>query len=198
VNERGAALPRGGGMNFDDMLRLKDMHIAPYIQMATALIGKRRRDGGNMFRHQIDTMGILMDYGFIDSVLLKSSVIHDLLEDLPDFDRDSILQVDEESAEVYRLVLEVSRRPIEDKAAFLVRILRFGSERARILKCADRISNVISLGYVTDMDFVRRYVDETESLVFPIARLADERMYTELKELVDSRRGILARKTNPA
>jgi len=182
------------GMDVDEMLRLKSMHLAPYMQLATALIGNRRRSGGNMFRHQLDTMAILIDYGYIDSVLLKASVIHDLIEDVPGFDRDRILEIDEESADVYKLVLEVTRRPIETKAEFLSRIQEFGSDKARVLKSADRISNMISLGYVTDVAFVRRYTDETENQVFPIAALADERMLEELKELVATRREYLSRR----
>ena len=64
------------------MLQLKGIYLAPYIQLATALVGKSRHAGGNMFRHQIDTLGILIDYGYIDCVLLKASVIHDLIEDV--------------------------------------------------------------------------------------------------------------------
>lgn len=180
-------------MDQDSMIRLKSMHLAPYIQLATSLIGKRRRSGGNMFRHQIDTLGILMDYGYIDSVLLKASVIHDLLEDVPEFNRDLILEIEEEAIEVYKLVLEVTRRPIESKAEFLGRIRDYGSDRSRVLKSADRISNMISLGYVTDVEFVHRYTEETETQVFPIAELADRRMLAELKELVSTRRDYLAR-----
>ncbi len=176
------------------MLRLKRMHLAPYIQLATLLIGKPRRSGGNMFRHQLDTMAILMDYGYIDSVLLKASLIHDLLEDAPETDPDSILSIDDEAVDVYKLVLEVTRRPVENKAEFLTRIRDYGSMRAKVLKSADRISNMISLGYVTDDVFVRRYVDETEQFVFPIAERADERMLTELKELVATRREYLRNK----
>ena len=182
------------GMHVDDMLRLKQMHLAPYMQLATVLIGNLRRSGGNMFRHQIDTMAILLDYGYIDSVLLKASIIHDLIEDVPGFDRDRILEIDDESADVFKLVLEVTRRPIETKAEFLARIRDFGSDKARVLKSADRISNMISLGYVTDFEFVRRYTDETESQVFSIAQLADGRMLDELKELVATRREYLARR----
>jgi (p)ppGpp synthase/HD superfamily hydrolase len=190
----GDAIERSVGMDVDDMLRLKKMHLAPYMQLATALIGNRRRSGGNMFRHQLDTMAILIDYGYIDSALLKASIIHDLIEDVPGFDRDRILEIDDESADVYKLVLEVTRRPIETKAEFLSRIREFGSDKARVLKSADRISNMISLGYVTDVAFVRRYTDETENLVFPIAELADERMLEELKELVATRREYLSRR----
>src|SRR5512133_1299371 len=154
-------------MNTQEMLVLKGIYLAPYMQIATALIGKQRHAGGNMFRHQIDTMAILLDYGYIDSILLKASVIHDLIEDVPGFDRDRILEIDDESADVYKLVLEVTRRPIETKAEFLARIREFGSDKARVLKSADRISNMISLGYVTDVEFVKRYTDETEKQIFP-------------------------------
>ena len=57
--------------------------MAPYIVKAMALIGVRRRAGSNMFRHQISTMGILLDYKIVDPVLLKAAVIHDLFEDAP-------------------------------------------------------------------------------------------------------------------
>jgi GTP pyrophosphokinase len=181
-------------MEKDAMLRLKNMHLAPYIQLATSLIGKLRRSGGNMFRHQLDTMAILMDYGYIDSILLKASLIHDLLEDVPELDRDSILSIDDESADVYKLVLEVTRRSIENKIDFLARIRDFGSMRSKVLKSADRISNMISLGYVTDINFIQRYTNETEDHVFPIARLADARMLAELEGLVATRREYLARR----
>jgi (p)ppGpp synthase/HD superfamily hydrolase len=172
----------------EDMLRLREMRLAPYIQLATVLIGKPRRGGGNMFRHQVDTMGILVDYGQVRSVLLKAALVHDLVEDAPEFDPDRLLAIDEESAEVYKLVLEVTRRSVETKEDFLVRIYRFGSAEAKILKCADRISNMISLGYVNDADFVGRYADETEKYVFPIAESVDPDMLAELRDLVSSRR----------
>jgi (p)ppGpp synthase/HD superfamily hydrolase len=183
-------------MNEPDMLRLKSMQLAPYIQLATALIGKRRQGGGNMFRHQIDTMGILIDFGYIDSILLKASVIHDLVEDVDDLDPDDILQIDGESAAVYRLVLEVTRRPVETKEDFLVRIFRFGSDQAKVLKSADRISNMISLGYVSDIEFVRRYVEETEKYIYPIAQAVNADMLAELRSLVESRRALIGSKAD--
>jgi len=179
-------------MNQDQMIRLKETHLAPYIQLATALIGKRRKSGGNMFRHQIDTMGILLDYGYINSVLLKASVVHDLLEDIPDFDRDKLIGIDAEGQEVFMLVLEVTRRHgVETKDQFLERILEYGSPMALVLKCADRISNMISLGYTTDAVFIRRYADETERYIFPMAERANHDMLAELKELVITRRSCL-------
>jgi len=178
-------------MNTDQMLQLKGMHIAPYIQLATALIGKTREGGGNMFRHQIDTMATLIDYGYFDSVLLKASVVHDLIEDLPNFNHNLLLSVDFESPAVYDLVLEVSRGREETKGEFLTRIREKGSHQAKVLKVADRISNMISLGFVTNMEFISRYTDETVQYVFPIAQEVNADMLGELETLVASRRKYL-------
>ncbi|MDR0569017.1 MAG: hypothetical protein LBG87_07430, partial [Spirochaetaceae bacterium] len=156
-------------MKTEEMLRLNGTHLAPYIQLATALIGKVREGGGNMFRHQLDTMATLIDYGYVDSVLLKASIVHDLIEDVPEFNHNILLSVDYESPAVYDLVLEVTRFPGETKPEFLTRILENGSRQAKILKVADRISNMIALGFVIKTAFIDRYTEETVRYIFPIA-----------------------------
>lgn len=178
-------------MNTQEMLVLKGIYLAPYMQLATVLIGKQRHAGGNMFRHQIDTMGILLDYGYIDSVLLKASVIHDVIEDVPEFNRNQILEIDSESGQVYDLVMEVTKLEGQAKSEFLKRIIEKGSHKAKVLKCADRISNMISLGFVTDPAFIERYCEETELYIFPIALEVNFEMYQELIQLVISRRQYL-------
>jgi len=179
-------------MTTDEMLRLKGTHLAPYIQLATYLIGKSRHGGGNMFRHQIDTMSILIDYGYIDSILLKAAIVHDVLEDIPDFNHNLLLSIDYESPHIYELVQEVTRRHDETKAEFLTRILETGSHNAKVLKVADRISNMVSLGFVNSIEFVSRYSDETERFVFPMAQMVDMNMLKELSDLVESRRRFAA------
>jgi len=179
---------RDNPMTTEEMLRLKGVHLAPYMQLATVLIGKNRYGGGNMFRHQLDTMAVLIDYGYINSILLKAAIVHDILEDVPDFNHNTLLQIDYESHSVYELVKEVTRAPNETKSEFLVRILESGSREAKVLKVADRISNMVSLGFVNSMDFVKRYTEETERHVFSIAELVDKSMLEELQSLVKSRR----------
>ena len=178
-------------MDDSNMNQLGGMRIAPYMQLATALIGKARHAGGNMFRHQMDTLAILIDYGYIDSVLLKASVVHDTVEDIEGFDKNRIANADEEGQQVLDLVLEVTRREDENKKQFLMRILKEGTPNAKILKCADRISNMISLGYVTDPKFIERYCDETEYFLLPMALEVDYNMYQELIELIRTRRRYL-------
>jgi len=175
-------------MNKEQMLQLSGLHLAPYIQIATILIGKPREGGGNMFRHQLDTMSILLDYKYIDAVLLKASLVHDVLEDIPDFNHNVLLSIDLDSHAVYNLVQEVSRRYNETKPEFLTRIREKGSRYAKILKVADRISNMISLGFVNNLEFVDRYINETEKYLIPIAAEVDQNMMTELNDLLASRR----------
>ena len=179
-------------MTTEEMLRLKGTYLAPYMQLATALIGKTREGGGNMFRHQLDTMATLIDYGYIDSVLLKAAVVHDLIEDIPDFNRNLLLQIDYESSAVYDLVMQVTRYPEETKGEFLTRVLEIGSREAKILKVADRISNVISLGFVINTEFIHRYTEETVRYIYPIAEQVDKAMLSELRSLVESRRKYLS------
>ena len=178
-------------MDQEHMLAFKGIALAPYMQLATSLIGKARFAGGNMFRHQIDTLGILIDYGYIDSILLKASVIHDVVEDIPGFDIELIRHADDEGEQVLQLVQEVTKQPGQLKNEYLRGILDKGSHKAKLLKCADRISNMISLGFVTSAAFIERYCDETEYFIFPIALEVDYNMYQELITLVMTRRQYL-------
>lgn len=141
-----------------------------------------------MFRHQLDTMATLIDYGYVDSVLLKASIVHDIIEDVPEFNHNTLLSVDYESPAVYDLVLEVTRFPGETKPDFLTRILENGSRQAKILKVADRISNMIALGFVIKTAFIDRYTEETVRYIFPIAEEVDKAMLSELQSLVVSRK----------
>src|SRR4026209_2263726 len=100
-------LPTGGVVeDFEQSLR--DLTMAPYIVKAMALIGVRRRAGSNMFRHQISTMAILLDYKIVDPVLLKAAVIHDLFENalgMPGVSREEITRIDTDGPAVYDLVM---------------------------------------------------------------------------------------------
>lgn len=168
--------------------------MAPYIVKAMALIGVRRRAGSNMFRHQLSTMAILLDYKIVDAVLLKAAVIHDLFEDaagLPGVTEDEITRIDADGPAVYALVMEVTQRSNgtgrEPKADYLQRIMLTGSWRARVLKLADRISNLTALGFVHDTAFVTRYLSETRTYILPYAEEVNRDMFRELTDLVANR-----------
>lgn len=173
---------------------LGSIAMAPYIVKAMALIGVKRRAGSNMFRHQISTMGILLDYKLIDPVLIKASLIHDLFEDaagMPGVSQDEITRIDSDGPAVYELVMEVTIRSVggvrESKAEYLCRIMQNGTPRAKTLKLADRISNLTALGFVHDAAFVKKYVQETRAFILPYAEEVNADMFRELSDLVASR-----------
>ena len=162
--------------------------LAPYIQKATALRGVKRYVGGNQFRHALATFAILLDYHYTDSVLLKASVIHDLLEDIKETKEEDIRNIDSDGPQVLALVLEVSRRAGESKEAFLKRILTEGSHNAKVLKCADRISNLTDLHPdVFDKDYIKNTINFTRDWVLPMAEEVNDNMLFELKDLLARR-----------
>jgi GTP pyrophosphokinase len=173
-----------------DTDKLRNLVLAPYILKATALIDKQRNVGGNQFRHAMATLAILLDYKlFDDYVLLKASVIHDLIEDVPETDQNELRQIDEQANAVVDLVLEISRPKGMVKAMYLKRILEQGSLNAKLIKIADRISNLTDLhrDHYTKAR-MSNYLDQTEKYILPMALEVNNNMAVELKDLIDKRR----------
>jgi hypothetical protein len=89
---------------------------------------------------------------------------------------------------VYKLVIEVTRTRNEDKDQFLERIIKYGSKNAKILKCADRISNLTDLHTdIFDKEFIKKYIAESKKWVVPMAEEVNKDMLYELKDLIHRR-----------
>jgi (p)ppGpp synthase/HD superfamily hydrolase len=167
--------------------------ILPYLPYSLHLAAKPRRGGGNMFRHQMETLAILMEYGYTEPVLLKASLIHDLLEDGHKVDfrtHQEIAAIDGDGPAVLELVKEVSIREVdgveEPKAEFLHRIMTSGTEWAKVLKLADRISNINALPLTRDNEFTGRYIVETQKCILPFSEAINSRMAEELKNTIEN------------
>jgi hypothetical protein len=174
----------------DDLATLRNLVLAPYILKATALIGVKRKVGGNQFRHGFATLGILLDYKlFHDTILLKASLLHDLFEEIPAAEMDEVRWIDQDGPKVVDMVLEVTQKKDEPKAEYLQRVLEYGSTGAKILKCADRISNLTDLHLDTHTSGkISDYLDHTEKYILPMAREVNENMVIELTDLIAKRR----------
>ena len=75
------------------------------------------------------------------------------------------------------------------KANFMKRILEQGSYNSKLLKVADRISNLTDLHrdqYARKK--IRAYLDQTEKYVLPMAKEVNKLMEIELKDLIADRR----------
>jgi GTP pyrophosphokinase len=175
-------------MENSEKYELEHMVLAPYVQKSTALRGKYRYVGGNQFRHALNTFAILLDYHYMDPILLKASFIHDIFEDSKCVTADEIIRIDSDGPEVYKLVMEVTRNNEESKDQYLERVLKTGSTKAKILKCADRISNLTDLhSDIFDKQFVIKYIEETKKWVLPMAQEVNEHMLIELKDIIHRR-----------
>jgi GTP pyrophosphokinase len=179
-------------MDEKKLKEFNDVNLPPYIGVATMAIFLPRKTAGNVYRHQMATMSILVDYGHIDSVLLKASVVHDMIEDIKNFNESLIINCDHEGPQVHKLVLEVTKRDRESKADFLRRIYEEGSDKACLIKAADRISNLSDRDISMGKDFIKRLCDDTEEFVIPIAKRVCKEMVTEMKDLVKKAREMLA------
>ena len=168
--------------------------LAPYILKASALIGVSRKCGGNQFRHQFATFAILLDYKYFDdSVLLKASLIHDVFEDWGEDEIESIRNIDKDGPAVVDLVMEMTKSKLETKEVYLKRILETGSEKAKTLKCADRISNLTDLHLDTHSpEKITAYLDQTEKYIIPMAiSILNEDFVKELADLIILRRKLV-------
>ena len=172
--------------------QLAKMVTAPYMALATMAICKARKISGNQFRHQAMSRIILIDYGFMDGILHKAALIHDLVEDLEDFNHQLIIDCDEDGPRVYKLVLEVSRRPGESKTDFLKRIYIEGSDNACLIKAADRIANLSDCQFLMEKSFIARLCEESERYVIPIAERVCKDMVTEIADLIAHARKVLS------
>ena len=98
---------------------------------------------------------------------------------MPGVSQEEITRIDSDGPAVYALVMELTIRVIdgvrEPKSQYLRRIMQTGSNRATMLKLADRISNLTALGFVHDQSFVERYLDETRTWILPWARPCQRR-----------------------
>ena len=165
--------------------------LAPYITKATSLIGVHRKCGGNQFRHQFAVLGILLDYKYFDDpIILKASLLHDIIEDVGYKEIDEIRNIDGDGPAVIDLVREVSKSKDEPKDVYLKRILETGSSRAKILKCADRISNLTDMHLDTHTSGkIANYLDQTEKYIIPMAlSVSNIDFVKELADLIIQRR----------
>jgi len=163
--------------------------------MATSLIGVCRKCGGNQFRHQFAVLGILLDYKYFDdSVLLKAALLHDLFEDWGDQHIEEIRNMDSDGPAVIELVKEITKSIHETKAEYLSRILESGSRRVKILKCADRISNLTDLHLDTHTSGkIKIYLDQTETYIVPMAVSIENMDFVkEITDLIIRRRSLIS------
>lgn len=171
------------------MVMLSQTVLAPYVYIsATALRGKFRASSSTSFRHAMHVLSILINYGVSSPILLKAALVHDILNEVVDFDPSNISDADSDGPLVLKLVQEISRdKSNESKDDFLRRIAKTGSQEAKILISASRIDTLEDLGFSTDRNFIKKYCAQTECFVLGMALDVNYSMYLEMLHLMASR-----------
>jgi guanosine-3',5'-bis(diphosphate) 3'-pyrophosphohydrolase len=150
---------------------------------------QKRASGDPYFAHPIEVAGILTDYR-LDTATIVTALLHDVIEDTPV----TRAEIDELfGAEIGELVegvtklskLELSQehlRQAENLRKFILAISK--DVRVLMVKLADRLHNMRTLGFIKHPAKRERIARETLDIYAPLARsIGMHRMTTELEEL---------------
>ncbi len=110
--------------------------------------GQLRDNGANYATHPHAVAGILRERGVADEATLAAAYLHDVIEDTPHTPEDIRREFGEEIASLVLELTCVPPRgvPFEVKQALLVEECRRMSPRARLVKLADRLHNLLEMG----------------------------------------------------
>jgi GTP pyrophosphokinase len=134
--------------------------------------GALRDEGTPYVSHPMRVALILLDeLGVSDRVLVCAAVLHDVIEDSPTVTYDQLLsQFGPSVAGTVRCLTDEFKRSglprAERRALYLARIARAEAD-CLIVKVCDRIDNLRSLAYTTDVEKRSRMMRETETILLP-------------------------------
>jgi (p)ppGpp synthase/HD superfamily hydrolase len=151
-----------------------DYHLImdAYNFSAKQFARKKRDDGTLFFKHKVAVAVIVMEYlGIHDAVLVAAALLHDLIEDFRDIKKRNIkLRFGSKVAHRVCCVSKPPKRSFHSDEAYDQAIFRkivSGGLDCEILKCADRLHNLLTLW--GDNRKKLRKIKQTVRYVFPIA-----------------------------
>jgi len=123
---------------------------------------QKRKQGTPYYTHPLAVSKLLKKKGFNESYQI-AGLFHDLIEDT-ETTYDEILNLT--NFEIATAVRLVTKEPGYVMSTYMDRISK--NHMAKMVKLADRIHNVSEL-VDTNIEFVNRYLDETESYLVPLS-----------------------------
>ena len=148
-----------------------------------------RASGDPYFAHPIEVAGILTDYR-LDTATIVTALLHDVIEDTPVTRKDIDEMFGDEIGELVEGVTKLSRlelnaehiRQAENLRKFILAISP--DVRVLMVKLADRLHNMRTLGFIKNPDKRERIARETLEIYAPLARsIGCHRICSELEEL---------------
>jgi GTP diphosphokinase / guanosine-3',5'-bis(diphosphate) 3'-diphosphatase len=170
-----------------------------YVYAVRSHGSQKRASGDPYFAHPIEVAGILTDYR-MDSATIVTALLHDVIEDT-DVTREEIAKTfGEEIADLVEGVTKLSKlalgseykRQAENLRKFILAISR--DVRVLLVKLADRLHNMRTLGFIKNAAKRERIARETLEIYAPLARsIGCHRICIELEELAFSHLNPVAR-----
>jgi guanosine-3',5'-bis(diphosphate) 3'-pyrophosphohydrolase len=158
-----------------------------------------RASGDPYFAHPIEVAGILTDYR-LDTASIVTALLHDVIEDTAVTRKDIEDLFGAEVAELVEGVTKLSQlelasehaRQAENLRKFILAISK--DVRVLMVKLADRLHNMRTLGFIKSPAKRERIARETLDIYAPLARnIGCHRICTELEELAFSHLNPVAR-----
>jgi len=176
-----------------------------YVFAMKAHGAQKRASGDPYFSHPIEVAGILTQYK-VDTATIVTALLHDTIEDTEATHADIEQMFGEETARLVDGVTKLTRiNFVSDKAKQAENFRKFllaMSEDIRVLlvKLADRLHNMRTLGYVKKPESRQRIAMETMDIYAPLAeRIGMGEIKTELEDLAfaelnpDARKSVVRR-----
>ncbi|MGI8840838.1 MAG: RelA/SpoT family protein [Caulobacteraceae bacterium] len=150
---------------------------------------QKRASGDPYFAHPIEVAGILTDYR-LDTATIVTALLHDVIEDTIVTRAEIDRLFGEDIGELVEGVTKLSRlettadykRQAENLRKFILAVSR--DVRVLLVKLADRLHNMRTLGFLKNAAKRERIARETLDIYAPLARsIGCHRICTELEEL---------------
>src|SRR5215467_12916764 len=167
----------------------EDMLNRAYVFAMQAHGPQKRASGDPYFSHPLEVAGILTDLK-LDTPTIATALLHDTVEDTSA----TIEDINENfGAEIAGLVdgvtklsqLELFSERTKQAENFRKLMLAMSNDiRVLLVKLADRLHNMRTLGFITDEEKRRRIAQETVDIYAPLAgRIGMQNMREELEDL---------------
>ncbi|SDF80244.1 GTP pyrophosphokinase [Limimonas halophila] len=176
-----------------------------YVFAMKAHGSQTRASGDPYFSHPLEVAGILTDLK-LDTSSIITALLHDTVEDTNTSMEDIRKSFGEDVARLVDGVTKLSRLELQSEqtrhAENFRKLLLAMSEDIRVLlvKLADRLHNMHTIGYIDSLDKRRRIASETMEIYAPLAeRIGMQRFKDELEDLAfrqlhpDARESIVRR-----
>jgi len=153
-----------------DSLAMKALDLV--VDEMRADKGFHRYDGTDYYMHCVDVANFLLSYGVTDQETIAAALLHDMVEDLPDYTTELIAHLfSERTAHYVELVTKKEHLDYHDPDVLKDYLNQISLDpHTALIKTADRMHNMYSL---EDASMEKRYRKalETEQFFIPFFKL---------------------------